>query len=779
MSTGIAKSSCGCGGQGGGITATCGCGGGGSSCECGGAATCTDLNFKRPRFFAGQLLTEDDLQALTNYVVGKNRLHNRFLFGDGVVCGLTVTCHPCGGGQVTVAPGFALDCCGNDLLMPCKEDLDVKALIRDLRKRQLAGYDCGDPCDEKDPDKRTYGLYLTYAETLEDPVAPYSSGDPCGQQACEPTRVCEGYRFELRCDCDQPARTDIFKRIAACIGDLRQATAAISKAQTAQAQASQLDRAAFAIRAETPVPFEAASVRTLREVTPQLAKLNEISVEKDLDDDGVPKLGPDERALRLHVARLQVLTGAITRFRALPSKERAAVLRANEGLEGLLDEAEATIAAAGPRIETLARKTLKTPIARTEAEEAVRLSRKYVIEEATEDRYASVEAKLVALNTPVSHKQASRVRSDAALLKDWLLDKLDHAPSLTRCDLADRLRRVRIEAVPGRDPESDIAELNATSRGVRELVQILFEYLIDCICLALNPPYQPCDDQGVLLACLTVRECEIIDICNMSRRFVLRPVAMRYWLPPIGVVGELVKRLCCDLDIGKLFGGKRRHDRDDPRDVVAELSAARAEEMAISRTYAPSVSAATIDDDTALVLKQFRIEPRDVEAVTLFSSNLALLSVHAAEIDLGALANRGDAISESIGRRLPGRPPAIDEAALRARLDEAVAEEVAATRKSVERELAASLGKTVDASVAELRSELAESVAKDLTGPLEKRVADDGKSALARELTEAKLRRAIQGTDTVKALREENRKLTRNLKKISDAVEALKKGSTA
>jgi hypothetical protein len=169
MSTRITKSGCGCGGQGGGTVA----GGQSGSCECGGgAAVCTDLNFRRPRFFAGQLLTEDDLQALTDYVVGKNRLHNRFLFGDGVVCGLTVTCHPCGGGQVTVAPGFALDCCGNDILVPCKEDLDVKALIRDLRKRQLAGYDCGDPCDEKDPDKRSYGLYLTYTETLQDPVAP-------------------------------------------------------------------------------------------------------------------------------------------------------------------------------------------------------------------------------------------------------------------------------------------------------------------------------------------------------------------------------------------------------------------------------------------------------------------------------------------------------------------------------------------------------------------------------------------------------------------------------
>ena len=101
--------------------------------------------FVRPRFFAGQLLTEDDLGALTAYTTAKDRLHNRYLFGAGVVCGLWVSCDPCGGGTVTVQPGYALDCCGNDLILPCPATLDVNAMIRDLRAAQL-GKDCGDPC---------------------------------------------------------------------------------------------------------------------------------------------------------------------------------------------------------------------------------------------------------------------------------------------------------------------------------------------------------------------------------------------------------------------------------------------------------------------------------------------------------------------------------------------------------------------------------------------------------------------------------------------------------
>ncbi len=87
------------------MISACGCAGpnpiASSSCSCGGAgcSMCQTQLYVRPQFFAGQLLTEDDLQSLDDYVVTKNRLHNRYLFGSGVVCGLTATCEPCGGGK--------------------------------------------------------------------------------------------------------------------------------------------------------------------------------------------------------------------------------------------------------------------------------------------------------------------------------------------------------------------------------------------------------------------------------------------------------------------------------------------------------------------------------------------------------------------------------------------------------------------------------------------------------------------------------------------------------
>src|SRR5437762_12740792 len=70
----------------------------------------------RPRFFAGQLLTEEDLNRLDHYIVEKNKLHNRYLHGWGVDCGLEVFCHPCEV-QVTVTSGYALSPCGDDICL--------------------------------------------------------------------------------------------------------------------------------------------------------------------------------------------------------------------------------------------------------------------------------------------------------------------------------------------------------------------------------------------------------------------------------------------------------------------------------------------------------------------------------------------------------------------------------------------------------------------------------------------------------------------------------------
>src|SRR4051794_691869 len=123
----------------------------------------------RPRYFSGQLLTEGDLNAEQQYVVRKNQLHNLYLHGWGVVCGLTVTCHPSCAGWVRIGEGYAISPCGDDIVVCEPADVDVLARVEEcLRAHRAADpYDCeprGGGRTGCDTDG-TWCLSLTYEET--------------------------------------------------------------------------------------------------------------------------------------------------------------------------------------------------------------------------------------------------------------------------------------------------------------------------------------------------------------------------------------------------------------------------------------------------------------------------------------------------------------------------------------------------------------------------------------------------------------------------------------
>jgi hypothetical protein len=97
-------------------------------------------SFERPRFFTGQLLTEAELNAEQAYVVEKNRLHNRYLHGWGIVCGLRVSC--LGDECVNVEAGYALDPCGNDIVIPADQAINVIELIRGCKDKERERDEC-------------------------------------------------------------------------------------------------------------------------------------------------------------------------------------------------------------------------------------------------------------------------------------------------------------------------------------------------------------------------------------------------------------------------------------------------------------------------------------------------------------------------------------------------------------------------------------------------------------------------------------------------------------
>lgn len=90
----------------------------------------------RPRFFPGQLLSDDDLNRLQRYVIDKNKLHNRYLVGWGVACGLEVSCSPCEADSVLVRAGYALSPCGDDIVVCGDQSVPICRLIDACRPPQ-------------------------------------------------------------------------------------------------------------------------------------------------------------------------------------------------------------------------------------------------------------------------------------------------------------------------------------------------------------------------------------------------------------------------------------------------------------------------------------------------------------------------------------------------------------------------------------------------------------------------------------------------------------------
>ena len=76
------------------------------------SGACTTSDLTRPRYFYGQLLTAADLDAEQDYNRKMRWLHNRCLFGTGVVNGLSVTLDPSSSKKdepvIVVTPGCAI-----------------------------------------------------------------------------------------------------------------------------------------------------------------------------------------------------------------------------------------------------------------------------------------------------------------------------------------------------------------------------------------------------------------------------------------------------------------------------------------------------------------------------------------------------------------------------------------------------------------------------------------------------------------------------------------------
>jgi len=170
-------------------------------CPCG-CSPCPDDGcglecLARPRFFCGQLLTDQDLEVLVGWTRDRLAL-SRYRHGWGVVCGLDVHCdpdpkRPAG---VIVSPGYAVSCCGDDIVLCEEAKLDLRDACRedeepcttDLRLRWTS---------LELPVIREWAvdLFLRYREEPSEPQAALGRSACKEVSACEPSRVRESYEL--------------------------------------------------------------------------------------------------------------------------------------------------------------------------------------------------------------------------------------------------------------------------------------------------------------------------------------------------------------------------------------------------------------------------------------------------------------------------------------------------------------------------------------------------------------------------------------------------------
>lgn len=210
-----ARNKCACGAASG-CKGDCGCG-----CERCGESRCCELEcLERPNFYCGQVLTDADLAAIVDWTRGRLALA-RFRDGWGIACGLELSCSkPDGatgccdakdaskGPSIYLNSGYALDCCGNDLVVCEPMPVDLACACRPPE----------DPCDphrrrgrtEDEDDERDEGeearqdclhippgelfavqLWLRYDEDLAQGSRALFRGPCADSEPCQYARVLE------------------------------------------------------------------------------------------------------------------------------------------------------------------------------------------------------------------------------------------------------------------------------------------------------------------------------------------------------------------------------------------------------------------------------------------------------------------------------------------------------------------------------------------------------------------------------------------------------------
>ncbi|CAN7510985.1 hypothetical protein LJR084_003663 [Variovorax sp. LjRoot84] len=173
-----------------------------STCGCGSTAASDAATGKgsieRPRFFARQLVTSEDLTLGQDYFRHKMRRINRYLHGWGVVCGTRVV-EAKKPWKVIVQPGYILGPYGDEIVIEREICFDVRTRCVEVDSIDACDEIVDPLCSDRTLDAREantpWYIAVRYKEMPSRPVRVQPVGCGCDDTSCEYSRWRDGYEI--------------------------------------------------------------------------------------------------------------------------------------------------------------------------------------------------------------------------------------------------------------------------------------------------------------------------------------------------------------------------------------------------------------------------------------------------------------------------------------------------------------------------------------------------------------------------------------------------------
>jgi hypothetical protein len=158
---------------------------------------------QRPRYYARQLVTPEDMTLEQDYFRAKLRRHNLFLHGWGVVCGARVVASATPW-KLIVKRGYILGPCGDEIWLE-------KDVCFDVRTKCASSDTAASPddpeCAEAQPPASNNTLRyiaIRYKEIKARLIRIPAGGCGCETTTCEVSRLVDGYEICVLDECPNP-----------------------------------------------------------------------------------------------------------------------------------------------------------------------------------------------------------------------------------------------------------------------------------------------------------------------------------------------------------------------------------------------------------------------------------------------------------------------------------------------------------------------------------------------------------------------------------------------